>query len=64
MKVSFCYTTLRIYLCHDCLSGAPLIGSNPHFFNGDDKYINGVIGLEPNASLHQTTVILEEVVIF
>jgi hypothetical protein len=41
--------------------GAPLIGSNPHFYNGDSRYISGVIGLNPNKSKHETFLILEEV---
>lgn len=41
--------------------GAPLIGSNPHFYNGDPRYVNGVEGLNPNKSKHETYLILEEV---
>lgn len=43
-----------------CYGGAPLIGSNPHFFNGDPRYINGVEGLSPNKTKHETFLILEE----
>lgn len=42
-------------------AGAPLIGSNPHFYNGHEKYINGVEGLSPQKSKHETTIILEQV---
>ncbi|EFX72214.1 hypothetical protein DAPPUDRAFT_326408 [Daphnia pulex] len=43
-----------------CYGGAPLIGSNPHFYNGDPRYVNGVEGLNPNQSKHETYLILEE----
>ena len=44
------------------LLGAPLIGSNPHFYNGDTRYISGVEGLKPEKSKHETVIILEEVI--
>ena len=44
------------------LLGAPLIGSNPHFYNGDPRYISGVEGLKPEKSKHETVIILEEVI--
>lgn len=50
-----CKKDIFVYL------GAPLIGSNPHFFNGDPRYITGVEGLSPNQTKHETFFILEEV---
>lgn len=42
-----------------CYADAPIVGSNPHFFEADENYISGVEGLNPNQSLHQTFFLLE-----
>ena len=41
--------------------GAPLVGSNPHFYNAIPKYINGVEGMRPDKEKHETFVLLESV---
>lgn len=42
-----------------CLFGAPIILSLPHFFQGDEKYKNAFVGLNPNLEEHQTFFDLE-----
>jgi len=42
-----------------CYGGAPLIGSAPHFYNGDNQYVYGVIGLNPEKEKHETFFTLE-----
>ena len=42
--------------------GAPIVGSNPHFYNGDPRYVDGVEGMKPERAKHETIIILEEVV--
>ncbi|KAG5834634.1 hypothetical protein ANANG_G00263520 [Anguilla anguilla] len=37
-----------------CRKGAPVVVSFPHFYHGEDKYINGVAGLSPNQEDHET----------
>ena len=41
--------------------GAPVIGSNPHFYDAYQGYIDGVEGMKPNKTLHLTYLILEAV---
>ena len=42
-------------------TGAPIILSLPHFFQGDEKYKNAFVGLNPNLEEHQTFFDLEPV---
>lgn len=42
-------------------TGAPIIGSAPHFYNGDNQFVYGVIGLIPDKEKHETFFILEAV---
>jgi len=44
-----------------CSTGAPIILSLPHFFQGDEKYLNAFEGLNPNLDEHQTFFDLEPV---
>lgn len=44
-----------------CRNGAPVVISWPHFYNGDWEYVNQSVGLKPNATLHETFIILEPV---
>ncbi|KAJ8338943.1 hypothetical protein SKAU_G00357290 [Synaphobranchus kaupii] len=37
-----------------CRKGAPVVVSFPHFYQGDEKYINAVEGLSPNQEDHET----------
>lgn len=42
-------------------SDAPLIGSNPHFYNGDSRYIYGIYGMNPDKNKHETHILVEKV---
>lgn len=46
-----------------CRGGAPVVISWPHFYNGDEEYVNQSIGLQPEKDLHETLLILEPVII-
>ncbi|KAJ8286655.1 hypothetical protein GJAV_G00041630 [Gymnothorax javanicus] len=37
-----------------CRKGAPVVVSFPHFYHGDEKYINAIGGLSPNQEDHET----------
>ncbi|CAN8006184.1 unnamed protein product, partial [Ixodes hexagonus] len=37
-----------------CRKGAPIVLSSPHFYLGDNAYVNGVDGLSPTKELHET----------
>ncbi|XP_030753770.1 sensory neuron membrane protein 2-like [Sitophilus oryzae] len=39
--------------------GAPALVSFPHFLYADEKYIQGVRGIKPNKTLHETYIVLE-----
>ncbi|XP_068429658.1 lysosome membrane protein 2c isoform X2 [Clinocottus analis] len=39
-----------------CKQGAPIIMSSPHFYQADEKYIQGVFGMSPQKELHQTLI--------
>ncbi|XP_066465655.1 scavenger receptor class B member 1 [Tiliqua scincoides] len=39
-----------------CQQGAPMFISNPHFFNADPSLLEGVGGLRPNESAHETLI--------
>ncbi|CAG7726054.1 unnamed protein product [Allacma fusca] len=42
-----------------CRNGAPIIMSTPHFFDGDEEYVNMSIGLKPDRERHLTYITLE-----
>ncbi|KAG9354110.1 hypothetical protein JZ751_012234 [Albula glossodonta] len=42
---------LRVSVCR---KGAPVVVSFPHFYLGDEKYVNAVEGLSPNQEDHET----------
>lgn len=44
-----------------CVGGIPIIMSNPHFLYGDPKYFGEVDGLNPNETLHLTSLYLEPI---
>lgn len=44
-----------------CQFGAPVILSQPHFYQGDPELRNNVTGMEPNETLHSFHVDLEPV---
>lgn len=37
-----------------CQKGAPIVLSSPHFYMGDNQYVNGVAGLSPSKERHET----------
>ncbi|XP_073333802.1 lysosome membrane protein 2c [Pagrus major] len=39
-----------------CKQGAPIIMSSPHFYQADEKYVQGVFGMSPKKEQHQTTI--------
>lgn len=42
-------------------SGAPMALSLPHFLYGDEQLINATDGIEPNETLHQSSIDIEPV---
>ncbi|ODN03610.1 Lysosome membrane protein 2 [Orchesella cincta] len=42
-----------------CRGGAPVVLSWPHFYNGDEDYVNQSIGLSPDAVFHEPFAIIE-----
>ncbi|XP_069746355.1 lysosome membrane protein 2-like isoform X2 [Narcine bancroftii] len=42
-----------------CKKGVPIIISSPHFYNGDQKLVNDIEGMKPDAITHQTFLDLE-----
>ncbi|KAH0954151.1 hypothetical protein HN011_012146 [Eciton burchellii] len=43
----------NLYDMSKCLGGVPIIGSLPHFYNSDPKYLDLVDGLHPNQDDHE-----------
>ena len=41
--------------------GSPSYISQPHFLNADEKFVNNIIGMEPNNTLHDFILHLEPV---
>ncbi|CAL9683303.1 unnamed protein product [Knipowitschia caucasica] len=39
-----------------CKQGAPILMSSPHFYQGDNKYIQDVFGMRPKKEWHQTSI--------
>ncbi|KAM9794827.1 lysosome membrane protein 2c [Syngnathus typhle] len=37
-----------------CKQGAPIIMSSPHFYQGDEKFVQAVFGMRPKKEYHQT----------
>jgi hypothetical protein len=44
-----------------CQHGSPIVMSNPHFLGLPDEIRNGVVGMKPNRSIHETTIIVEPI---
>ncbi|XP_067848532.1 lysosome membrane protein 2-like [Heptranchias perlo] len=42
-----------------CRQGAPVFISPPHFYNGDQKLVNDIIGMKPNMEAHQSFLDIE-----
>lgn len=42
-----------------CLQGVPIIQSSPHFLFCDERYVNDVVGIEPNYEKHRTQLYVE-----
>lgn len=59
-NIGFCYPDRSYCLkagvlrMSACQKGAPVIASQPHFYQGDESYINAVVGLNPNKENHET----------
>jgi len=43
------------------VAGNPFVVSWPHFYNGDQMYVNQSVGLSPNKVLHETFLSIEPV---
>ncbi|XP_034402684.1 lysosome membrane protein 2c [Cyclopterus lumpus] len=39
-----------------CKQGAPIVMSSPHFYQADEKYVQGVFGMRPQKEQHQTMI--------
>lgn len=39
-----------------CKQGAPIVMSSPHFYQADEKFVQGVFGMKPNEEWHQTAI--------
>ncbi|XP_029371334.1 lysosome membrane protein 2c [Echeneis naucrates] len=39
-----------------CKQGAPIIMSSPHFYQGDEKFVQDIFGMNPNKEHHETTI--------
>ncbi|XP_072311485.1 lysosome membrane protein 2c isoform X2 [Eucyclogobius newberryi] len=39
-----------------CKQGAPILMSSPHFYQGDDTFVQAVFGMEPKKEWHQTSI--------
>ncbi|XP_034565846.1 lysosome membrane protein 2c [Notolabrus celidotus] len=39
-----------------CKQGAPIIMSAPHFYQGDEKFVEDVFGMKPRKELHETII--------
>jgi len=48
-------------LKYELYAGLPILLSTPHFFKGSKKYIDGVEGMNPNQTLHETFITIEDV---
>ena len=64
--IDFQSNKMFVYPCDNKLTeqinaGTPLIGSAPHFYNGANQFVYGVIGLDPEKEKHETFFILEAV---
>ncbi|XP_037071012.1 lysosome membrane protein 2-like [Pollicipes pollicipes] len=42
-----------------CQYGAPIVASTPHFYNGDQSYVDAVIGMSPDKVRHETFIDIE-----
>ncbi|GCC34036.1 lysosome membrane protein 2-like isoform X1 [Chiloscyllium punctatum] len=42
-----------------CRQGAPIFISSPHFYNGDQRLVSDIGGMEPNTEAHQTFLDIE-----
>merc|ERR1711946_34454 len=47
-------------LKYELYAGLPILLSTPHFFKGSKKYIDGVEGMNPNQTLHETFITIED----
>ena len=43
------------------ITGAPVVASWPHFYDGDKEYLDQSIGLKPDKESHETFISLEPV---
>ncbi len=42
-------------------TGAPVVISWPHFYDGDESYVQQSVGLQPDEAKHETFIVLEPV---
>lgn len=43
----------------NCLAGAPVVMSAPHFLKGDQVLVDAIEGLHPEPDLHDTILLIE-----
>ncbi|ODN04815.1 Lysosome membrane protein 2 [Orchesella cincta] len=48
-----------VFYLAPCRKGAPVVVSWPHFYDGDEIYVQQSVGLEPNKDKHETFIVLE-----
>lgn len=56
-----CLSSMGVIDVSACHSEAPIFLSGPHFFQGSDFLKQGILGLEPNQSLHESFIDVEPV---
>ncbi|CAL8137067.1 unnamed protein product [Orchesella dallaii] len=48
-----------VFYLAPCRKGAPVVVSWPHFYDGDESYVQQSVGLKPEQEKHETFIVLE-----